>query len=224
VASFYLDAKAKKAVHRILKGKSMAIVAPWMDFIKSNPKWDYTHPWHWVTIPNGKTYAETKKNPNGDIIETLRRIIKELKKGDLSPKKERIDLKMLIHLVGDIHQPLHVGNGKDRGGNEVTVLWFGKPTNLHRVWDSQMINSSLLSYTELADAINHVSKEQVKKWQNSTVLDWAKESKELRSKVYDLPKDHRLGYDYMYKNWPVVKKRLLQAGIRLAGVLNEIYS
>jgi hypothetical protein len=223
VASFYLDKKAKKAVHRILKGQSMAIVAPWMDFIKSNPKWDYTKSWHYVNIPKGETYAQSKKNPKGDIIQALKRIIKELKKGDLSLKKERIDLKMLIHFVGDIHQPLHAGYGKDRGGNEITVLWFGKPTNLHRVWDSGMINSSLLSYTELANAINHVSKQQVKKWQNSTVLDWVRGSRKLLPKVYDLPKNHHLGYDYMYKNWPVVKKQLLKAGIRLAGVLNEIY-
>jgi hypothetical protein len=223
VASFYLDAKAKKAVHRILKGQSMAIVAPWMDFIKSNPKWDFIKPWHYVNIPKGKTYTQSKKNSKGDIVQALKRIIKELKKGHLSSKKERLDLKMLIHFVGDIHQPLHVGYGKDRGGNDVTVLWFGKATNLHRVWDSGMINSSLLSYTELADAINHVSKKQVQKWQNTTVLDWLRESRKLLPKVYDLPKDHHLGYDYMYKNWPIVKKQLLKAGIRLAGILNEIY-
>jgi len=223
IASDYLTPKAKKAVKRILGPTSMAIASTWMDRIKSDPKWDYTHDWHWVTIPDGKTYAETEKNPNGDVISALRKIISDLKSGDLSREKQQIKLKMLIHLVGDIHQPLHVGNGKDMGGNKVEVEWFYHDTNLHRVWDSEMIDDTKLSYTEFAAAVNHPTKKQIKEWQNSSVLDWAKESKNLRDQVYDFPKDHELGYKYQFKNRDLLHRQLLKAGIRLAGVINDIY-
>lgn len=223
IASHYLTPEAKKAVTRILDGRSLAITSIWMDKIRSNPKWNYTEPWHYVTIPTGMTYEEAEKSPGGDIIWAIRMLIEDLKSGDLSPRKEEQKLKMLVHLIGDIHMPLHVGNGKDRGGNLVTVIWFWEQSNLHRVWDSGMINETLLSYTELAKSVNHATEKQIKKWQDSTVLDWAYESRALLDEVYDLPKDHQINYKYMYHNYPVVQKRLLQAGVRLAGVLNEIY-
>lgn len=223
IAWNYLNPEVKEVVSHILDGRSMAAASIWMDQIKSVSKWDYTHPWHYVTIPAGMSYEESEKNPEGDIIKALRTIIDDLKSGDLSRKKEEQKLKMLIHLVGDIHMPLHVGDRKDRGGNQVTVIWFWEQSNLHRVWDSGMINKTLLSYTELANSINYPTQQQIEKWQHTTILDWAYESRELLDEVYDLPKDHQINYDYMYHNYPIVQKRLLMAGVRLAGVLNNIY-
>lgn len=224
IASHYLTPEAQQAVNRILGDETLASASIWMDQIKSDSKWDYTHPWHYVTIPAGETYKESEKSPEGDIIKALRTIIDDLKAGNLSIEKEAQDVKMLIHLVGDIHQPLHVGDRDDRGGNGVDVEWFWEPSNLHRVWDSGIINETLLSYTELASSINHPTQAQIQKWQNATILDWAYESRALAAKVYDLPKDHEINYDYMYRNYPIIQKRLLMAGIRLAGVLNDIYS
>lgn len=223
IALEYLTDEAEEAVKQILGGESMAIASTWMDEIKSVPAYDHTHDWHWVTIPDGMTYKETEKNPNGDIINTIRTIIEELKSDSLNKKEEAENLKMLIHLIGDIHQPLHVGTGEDRGGNQVEVRWFWSNSNLHRVWDSGMIEESQLSYTELAESVNHPTKEEIQEWQNSDVLDWAKESIELRNEVYDLPSTNDINYEYMYHKYPIVEKRLLQAGVRLAGVLNEIY-
>ncbi len=223
VAEQYLTPLAKKEIKSILGDESLAIASTWMDEIKSDSAYDHTHDWHWVTIPEGKTYAETEKNPNGDLIRALNDIITALKSGNLDKKEEAEKLKMLVHLVGDIHQPLHVGTGEDRGGNDVDVEWFWEPSNLHRVWDSEMINDSKLSYTELSSSINHPNKEQLKKWQSTSVLDWARESKQLRDQVYSLPDDRQLGYEYTYKNFDTVEERLLQAGVRLADVLNKIY-
>lgn len=223
VAADYLDRRARRAVDRILGPESLAIASTWMDEIKSDSAYDHTHDWHWVTIPDGMRYEETEKNPNGDLIRTLERLVAELKAGDLSPGQEAKHLKMLIHLVGDIHQPLHIGTGEDQGGNEVEVRWFYEPSNLHRVWDSEMIDDSKLSYTELTRAVNHPGEKEIRRWQESTVRDWAYESMELRGEVYDLPEDGRLGYRYTYKNWDLVQRQLLKAGVRLAGVLNDIY-
>ncbi|WP_138431521.1 S1/P1 nuclease [Fodinibius saliphilus] len=223
IAADYLNPEAKEAVDRVLGPTSMAIASTWMDRIKSDPAYDHTHSWHWVTIPDGMTYAETEKNPDGDLINTIRTIVRELKSGALNKQEEQENLKMLIHLIGDIHQPLHVGTGKDRGGNSTKVEWFYEESNLHRVWDSEMIKDRKLSYTEFSTAINHPTNEQLKDWQDSGVLDWARESMKLREQVYDLPDDRQIGYEYSYRNYELLNKRLLKAGVRLAGVLNEIY-
>ncbi|WKK82486.2 S1/P1 nuclease [Marivirga arenosa] len=223
VASFYLKKKASKRVNDILNRQSMAVASVWMDNIKSEDKYDFMKPWHYVTIPNGLTYEETEKNPDGDAIMKIKEIVKNLKAGNLSAQEEQNQLKMLIHLVGDIHQPLHVGTGEDIGGNAVKLKWFGKNSNLHRVWDSEMIDSKAFSYTELAEAVNITTKEEVEALQSATIDDWYKEAMGMRDQVYALPEDMYLGYEYMYKNWDGVQEQLMKAGIRLAGLLNEIY-
>ncbi|UII23125.1 S1/P1 nuclease [Fulvivirga ligni] len=225
VAEKHLSKKAKKHLEEVLDGESLSTVSNWMDDIKSDDSFDHTHDWHWVTIPNGKTYEEAEKNPDGDIIATIERVIAELKKGGLSKEQEAQNIKMLVHLVGDIHQPLHVGTGDDTGGNAVKLKWFWNSSNLHSVWDSGMIDSENYSYSELGDVVDHATKEEIKKWQSASVRDWAYESMELRNQVYDLPNEEKinLSYEYRYKNWKTVKHRLEQAGIRLAGVLNDIY-
>ncbi|MDZ7658320.1 S1/P1 nuclease [Fodinibius sp.] len=223
IAADYLTPKAREEIDRVLGHESMAIASTWMDKIKSDPAYDHTHDWHWVTIPDGMSYKETEKNPNGDLINSIRTFIEELKSGSLSAEEEKKKLRMLIHLVGDIHQPLHVGNGEDRGGNEVEVEWFYDDSSLHRVWDSEMIDDTQLSYTEFSTAINHPSKKQIETWQDTDVIDWANEAMELRDQVYDLPEDREIGYKYQYENRDLLDRQLLKGGVRLAGVINEIY-
>jgi hypothetical protein len=222
IADRYLSGTAKKNIEKILRGESVAMVGTWMDDIRSDSVYDYTHDWHWVTIETGKTYHESPKNPKGDIIMTIDRLIHELKSKKLSTKHQAEHLKMLIHLIGDIHQPLHVGCCDDQGGNRVKVKWFRDESNLHRVWDNDMIDQTKLSYTELADAAGKPSKEILLKWQKAGVRDWATESMQMRKQVYAIG-DGNLGYKYSYQNLDSVKQRILEAGVRLAGVLNSIY-
>jgi hypothetical protein len=222
IAEKYLSKKARKAVEKLLKGQSLAIMATWMDDVRSDSTYDHMVDWHWVTIPFGQTYDQTTKNPNGDIIATLERIITELKSKKLSEAEQAERIKILIHLVGDIHQPLHVGGLDDRGGNNVKVNWFRNETNLHSVWDTYMIDDTKLSYTELAQSLDKPAPAQVQAWQKASVRDWAKESQSYKDNVYKIG-NGKLGYEYSYYNFHIVRQRLLQAGVRLAGVLNEIY-
>ena len=222
IAAKYLNKKAKRELDRILNGQSLAMASTWMDEIRSDSTYDYTSDWHWVTVPDGEKYEQTIKNKNGDVIEAIDRIIKDLKSHRLSAKHEAEAVRFLIHLIGDIHQPLHVGNGGDRGGNNVKVMWFRVDSNLHRVWDADMIDDTKLSYTELGESLDVPTEAQLQQWKNSSVKDWAQESMDLRKKVYDFKGD-KFGYEYSYKNFHVVRARLLQAGIRIANVLNEIY-
>lgn len=225
VAENHLSGKAKLQVNRILKGASLAEVSNWMDNIKSNPSYDTLRDWHWVTIPDGETYPNSEKNPNGDVVAGIEHVIRGLKNGGLDKETEKEYLMILIHLVGDIHQPLHVGNGTDRGANQVKVDWFWNSSNLHRVWDSEMIDGKKYSYTELAEIVD----KPIKKLQRSDQLasldvkEWAHEAMQYREQIYDLPSNKKLSYEYQYKNWDTVKDQLYKAGIRLANVLNDIY-
>jgi nuclease S1 len=223
IAEHYLNAKAKKRIKQLLGQESLALVSTWMDDIRS----DSTHidmaDWHWVTIETGMTYDQSKKNPKGDAILTLERVIAELKSHQLTALQELEDLKILVHLVGDIHQPLHVGCCDDQGGNKARVKWFRNESNLHRVWDSDMIDDSRFSYTELVEALGEPDKLKVSALQKNTVRDWVNESMSYRKQVYEIGEGN-LGYKYNYKNFPIVRLRLVQAGVRLAGILNQIYS
>lgn len=223
IATQYLSKKAKAAVDRILEGESIAVATVYMDDVRSDRAYDSYGDWHWVTIEDGKTYEESEKNPKGDIIHGIETLTAELKKGGLTPAQEKEKVKFLMHLIGDIHMPLHVGKGDDRGGNAVRVQWFSDNSNLHRVWDSDMINSRQLSYSELAESIKKPGADVVRQWQSTGPRDWAYESMSYREQVYDVPENARLGYEYRYKYFHIVEKRLLQAGIRIAGVLNELY-
>jgi len=223
VAQEHLSKKAQKKVIQILHNNSLAEVSNWMDDIKSDAAYNHTHDWHWVTIPDGMKYEETQKNPHGDLLMKIEEIVAALKAHNLSPEKEEENLKYLVHLVGDLHQPLHVGGKDDTGGNAVKLQWFGQNSNLHRVWDSDMIDGKDLSYTELASFVGEPSKAQVKEWQAHTVRDWAYGMMVYRPQVYNLPADNKLSYRYSYENFNTVQQLLLQGGIRLAGLLNEIY-
>lgn len=225
IATSLLTDNAATNVDRVLNGNSLAEVSTWMDEVRSDNNFRYMSPWHYVTLPPGETYETVEKAEGGDIIWAIDKVVTELKTGELSDEQEAINLKVLVHLVGDLHQPLHVGNGTDRGGNDAEVTWFRDSTNLHRVWDSQMIDAKQLSFTELADFIDDpLTDELVKEWQSTEVLDWAYESSALLEQVYDYPEDGRLSYRYSYLNFSTVEERLLQAGVRLAGLINEIYS
>lgn len=220
IAEQHLNEPAKQRVIEILDS-SIPMATVWMDDIRSDPSYDFDT-WHYVTIPEGE-YDKSIQPESGDIIWALETLIGELKAGNLSEVEEREKLKLVMHMIGDIHQPLHVGTGEDRGGNDVRLQWFGENSNLHSVWDSGIIESIQMSYSELADELNAVSTEQVEEWQNDSVREWAHESMLYRDEIYDLPSNMRIGYEYRYFKKDIVYKRLLQAGVRMAGLLNEIY-
>lgn len=131
---------------------------------------------------------------------------------------------MLVHLVGDLHQPLHVGTGEDRGGNDIKVTYFNQNTNLHTVWDTKIVDDKNLSYTELSKHLNRrATKSLIADYQNVPMGNWLQEAVNLRPIIYDLPDNNRLFYPYGYKTYPVIECRLLAGGIRLAGILNGIF-
>lgn len=225
IAEWHLSTAAAREVKALLGRESLAEAATYPDEIRSDPKYKETAPWHYVTIEDGETYETSERNPKGDAVEAIRRFVATLRSQSSTKKDKVYALRWLVHLVGDIHQPLHVGRGADRGGNTIEVKWFEEDTNLHSVWDDKMIDSTKLSFTELSRFTDKASKEEIRKWQDSIVLDWVQESIAYRDQVYTVPESNKYGtYKYSYENLPLAKLRLNQAGVRLAGLLNQIYS
>jgi hypothetical protein len=221
IAENHLSPRAALEIRELLGGKSLAMAATWADEIKSIDAYDHTHSWHYTSVEDGETYEESAKNPDGDVVETLGRMSKTLADRTAPAAERAAALKWIVHLVGDIHQPLHVGRKGDRGGNEVKVEWFGDRTNLHSVWDSRLIRHKELSFSELADFLDRATLEEIRQWQDAAVHDWAEESQALRPDVYKIGRGD-LSWDYVRDHWPTVERRLLRAGIRLAGLLNHL--
>ena len=231
IADTHLSGLTRAHVKELLGVESLDEAANWPDEMRSDPHpfWQKTStPWHYVTL-NGITYDHAP--PEGDALQALiffRRLLKD-PKASLADKQ--LALRFIVHLVGDLHQPLHVGKCCDRGGNDVKVKWFGRDTNLHAVWDSAIVDEEQLSFTELAAKLQrHTRNEDVIAWWNANPRAWISESAQIRDTVYPQPnpKDPslppELSYSYVYAFTPVMERRLKQAGVRLAAYLNDVYA
>lgn len=225
IAEGYLNKKAKRKIAELLDGESLALISTFGDDIKSDIKYRGYSVWHYINMPFGKKYEDSDKNVGGDLVVGIQRCKEVILDENETKEKKAFYLKMLVHLIGDLHQPMHVGLKEDRGGNDFQVLWFGKGTNLHSVWDSKMINHYNMTYTELASNERELSKRQVQKIQEGTVQDWVNETHIFTKQVYaSAKKGDDLGYRYMYDNFHLVRSQLQKGGIRLAKVLNDLFS
>ena len=225
IAEHYLKRKAKKQINKILDGKSLAEISTFADEIKSDKRYRSFSPWHYVNYPDGGSYATAVKNPKGDLITGIDSCITVLKSKKTSKADKAFYLKMLVHLVGDLHQPLHIGHKKDRGGNDIQVRWHGKGTNIHHVWDIDMIETWNMSYTELAaDADKKLSKAELAAIQKGTPLDWAIANRKIADEIYhSIKAGDKLSYKYSYKYIGTVKDQIQKGGIRLAMILNSVW-
>jgi hypothetical protein len=236
VAERNLTPKTLEAVKKILKGNNLARAATFPDEIRSDPKkYSYTFVWHFTDWPDDMQEHDENKG-DGRLIQTLPELLKTIKNPSASADEKEFALKFIIHMVGDIHQPLHVGTGHDRGGNDCKVTFHDEPMNLHELWDDAMIDFNRLSYTELATfVLNGRSEKDRAETMKGSPLDWALEGKQIRPSVYpenaktycqkEVPKEAipKLSYEYSYKFMPILEKRLYQGGLRLAYLLNQAF-
>ena len=242
IADTELSGLARAHIQEILgPGESLDEAATWPDEMRSDPSnfWQKTAtPWHYVTL-DGTAYDHAP--PEGDALEALVRFTRILQNPDASLADKQLALRFVVHLVGDLHQPLHVGKCCDQGANDVKVTFFGKSTNLHAVWDAALVDEEQLSFTELAAKLErHISSREIIAWSDSNPRDWIRESAEIRDRIYpiarpksgprsELSKDRDmdmpdLSYSYVHQFTPVMERRLSQAGVRLAAYLNAVFA
>ncbi len=229
IAETCLTAKAKKNIKKILGNESIAMAANWADFIKSDSNYTYLNTWHYINLPDSLNYIQLTNYLHNDTIADayvkINFLITALKDKN-TPKPEKLMyIRLLIHLVGDVHQPMHVSREADLGGNKIKLLWFNAPTNLHRVWDEDLIQYQQLSFTEFAKAINYTTAAQRTEWQNDPLSKWFYESHQISLQLYSEinQPDQKLAYRYNFDHVTILNQQLLKGGVRLAGLLNQIF-
>ena len=229
IADHYLSTKAKKAIRKILGNESVAMASTWADFIKSDTAYRYLNSWHYVNFAKGLDYEGVKnvlqKDTVPNIYNRIQFLTDALQRDAVNAETQKFYLRLLIHFIGDLHQPLHVSPVGTTGGNDVRVSWFSQSSNLHRVWDEHLIEYQQLSYTEFITAINFVSPSQRRAWQRDPIEQWAFESYTIAQQLHDELKDPnmRLGYEYNFRHVATLNGQLLKGGVRLAGWLNRIF-
>lgn len=226
LAETYLNEAARKAINDIIPNESLAEASTYADEMRSESSefWKKTaSPWHYVTVAKGKSYPQVGAPEEGDAVTAIDKFTRTLKDKNATLADKQLALRFLVHLIGDLHQPLHNGNGTDRGGNDVKLEFFWEDSNLHRVWDSGMIDRHQLSYTEWTQWLQQkMSDKQVKQWSDPDPQTWIAESIVLRPQLY--PSDDKLSYGYKHQHLPTLKLRLQQAGVRIAAYLNMVFA
>jgi hypothetical protein len=210
IAEFHLKPAKKKVAHALLNGETLAQVSDWMDFERSNPQFKKYEDWHYQNFEDKKT--------NGKLIFAINECIKKISQG--SREEKALHLKILVHLIGDLHQPMHLGKASDLGGNLLKVEWFGQKTNLHSVWDENFINFQELSFSEYKSFLIARYGEYRSEWEKDNLDVWVQDILLKTALIYD-HKDFKLGYEYNYKFKSTLDISLYQAGIRLATLLNK---
>jgi len=242
IADTQLSGLARAQIQQLLgPGESLDEAANWPDEMRSAPGdfWQKTSvPWHYMDF-NGIIYDHAP--PEGDALEAIEHYAGVLRDPKASLPDKQTALRFVVHLVGDLHQPLHVGREGDEGGGKIKVTFFGKPTNLHVVWDSSIVDNEQLSFTELAAKLErHTSPQDIVDSWDVNPRDWVSESAQVRERLYaDLPRAKKqtgkkkrkgadelpdVSYGYIFKFQPVIEEQLQRAGVRLAAYLNAIYA
>lgn len=226
IAERHLNAAARDSVAALLDGKSLVYWANWLDNASHTPEYAYSKTWHYKNIDKDIEFDKAPLNPDGDIVTALEKQISVLKDKNAPRATRQLGLKMVTHLLGDLHQPLHLGHASDLGGNRVDVKYFTRKTNLHSAWDSSLPESAhKWSYTEWADQIDRLTEEEIAEIVAGSVKDWAKQTCEICGTVYETtPANYTISYDYIAKWTPTIEKQFLKGGLRLASILNEIFA
>ncbi len=232
LADRYLDPAARREVQALLDVEgavSMADVASWGDEVRERQP--ETRPWHFVDIPvhpeAGPVGYDPARDCPGDHCIVTRLAAEETVLGDphAEPHTRLEALKWVIHLVGDLHQPLHCANDHDRGGNQVRVRLFRRETNLHAVWDTALLEQA--GTADLAYAIrleSLITPAEATAWREGTPSTWATESNAIARRVIYSALPHTPGQlpeDYVQQAIPTVDGQLERAGVRLADILNR---
>ena len=225
LAMLQLSESTKQKVLKVLGDMTPEQASTWMDEVRSTPQYKYTAPWHYADAEKGEMYQPAA---GGDVITALNNAYNELQHMDtLSPERLRFDVLVLFHLCGDLVQPLHCGYASDKGGNDYQVQYNGKGTNLHHIWDTDIIESQgitfeKLRYDSMIPVPGETRIETLKRQQIDFLYRW-EQNRRFLNMVYNV-KGHKLDNDYMQKAGEVVHDQLFSGGFLLASCLEQVFS
>ena len=223
LAQTQLNKKANKKITALLNSSTVAMESNWGDFIKSDDAYAEYSAWHYTNIEGGVTRQQFDSlallQNRGALVYRVGYLIDELK----ANPNDTVKLKLLIHLVEDLHCPMHMGRPENRGGNSIKIRWFNKETNLHALWDDALIESQGLSYTEYADYLHRTHAAKPLLFDKKMIVDWAWGTYQITERVYAATDKTVKSYNYIYEFKSVLDESLVRGANHLASVLNDIY-
>jgi hypothetical protein len=233
VVENHLTPAAAAAIRDLLEpGETLADASLWADEHRRDVPGSGA--WHYVNVPITEAHYDARFCAStGCVVSKIEEMRSTLRDASSTRADKQQALRFLVHFVEDLHQPLHVGDRGDRGGNDLQLQFFGKGTNLHRLWDEAIIEHHSTNEVKWIDEIDALATpDQVQKWSVGGVEAWANESlNTARQVAYCIPGTHSmlksgtaLGQEYFEVALPVVRRRLAQAASRLTTMLNEIFA
>ena len=185
LAEQWVQPNTRQHIRRLLGRESLAKASLWADRMKSHPEKDFLRPWHYVQVPEGGPIPPITDQTT-HILEAIELMVDILQgtreHPDITPAEA---LKLLVHFVGDVHQPLHVSRPWDRGGTRLKVSFFGRVGNLHWVWDSAIVDWYQLSYHEWVEELRDIYDDESDEWLDTSSTEWAQESLDWHPVVYN---------------------------------------
>ncbi|EAQ97817.2 S1/P1 nuclease [Congregibacter litoralis] len=224
LAAPYLSANARAQIDALLKDETLASASTWADRMRGDPDpfWqEEAGPYHYVTVPDGQSYTQVGAPPQGDGYTALQQFRKDLRDPTTPTRRKRLALRFALHIVQDLQQPLHVGNGRDRGGNQIRVAINGETSNLHSVWDRQLFESTGRSKETWLDYFRRGDLLREPNPADSDPLLWIRESAALRETLYPVPT--AIDRAYIKQQLPRAEQRLALSAVRTAAWLNATF-
>jgi hypothetical protein len=221
VAKSYVAKDIQDSVNKYFGDMTWESASTWMDEIKSNHQYDYMKVWHYLDMEKGEKYDDTIAKGNNVIVQLQKAISNLMNKSKLTKDEINFNLKILFHLMGDFHQPLHVGYGVDKGGNTIKVTFNGKSTNLHHIWDSDIIEYKKITFDNIKKLLSKLSQHKINKITEGDIMKWMVQTRNYLDAVYSYTPV--ISEDYINKSYTIIENQLLYAGIRLGYTLNNIF-
>lgn len=225
IAECHLTPATADSVSALLDGRSPVYWANWLDNASHTPDYAYTKTWHYKNINEDVKYEDAPLNEQGDVVTAAREQIALLTDPVSTRSQKVLALKILVHLIGDMHQPMHMGRLTDLGGNKRPVRYFDRQSNLHSIWDTALLNSAhAWSYTEWQQQIDRLNTEDAAIEAAGNIDDWARQTHKIATRVYNyFPENAKVSYNEIAAWTPVIEQQLLRGGLRLARILNAVF-
>eukprot|EP01080_Neovahlkampfia_damariscottae_P005658 gene5658-9474_t len=242
IAQSMVTGDANKAIKRLFPRGTLASESMWADQVKRDPKWKFSGPYHFANFPGNSCDYQPARDcnpPRSCVVNAIFNYTSQLKSADF--EKAKTALRFVTHLVGDLHQPLHIGRASDYGGNSIEVTYMNRKTNLHSVWDGSLLytkaerNFGRDERRYLGDFLNRLKSEpwrsKMKEWMscrggiNQCPIQWANENAKISCKdAYGNVRNGDVLADAYYtEKIGIAEEMIARGGVRLALILNHVW-
>lgn len=222
IAQNYVSNSTLDSISKYLANDTWHAASTWMDELRGNSQYNYMQKWHYINVDKGQAYSPTIENGDNVVTQLDSAIFNLKNRRNLTPEQVKLNLKVLFHLMGDLHNPLHVGYGSDRGGNDVRVVFNGKSFSLHRIWDTEIIETNQYFKDNISSKLQNTRRRELKRIAKGNATIWFIDGRNALPTVYTLSSD-TITTDYLEQGHPVAENLLFLAGVRLGFTLNDIF-